>query len=123
MFSWLVSGPQAAEKILDGTIKGIDALVYTDEEKAAMRQKAADNWLELQKALGEETTVRSVARRALALLVTVPFVLMIVAAAVLYKIDGEYAKFLVSLAEGQFGWLVMGVMAFYFGTHLVRSNK
>jgi len=123
IFKWFVSGSEAASKVLDGAIKGIDALVYTEEEKAAARQKMMDNWIELQKALGEETTVRSVTRRILAVLIVLPFVCLILAAAVIYAFDLEYAKFLLALAESQFGWLVLGVMGFYFGPYMMNRGK
>ena len=123
IFKWFSSGSKAAEQVLDGAMKGLDAIVYTDEEKSAARQKLMDNWLELQKALGEETTVRSVTRRILAVLIVVPFVVLILAAAVVYKFDLEYAKFLLTLAESQFGWLVLGVAGFYFGPYMMQRGK
>ena len=123
IFKWFSSGSKAAEQVLDGAMKGLDAIVYTDEEKSAARQKLMDNWLELQKALGEETTVRSVTRRILAVLIVVPFVVLILAAAVVYKFDLEYAKFLLALAESQFGWLVLGVAGFYFGPYMMQRGK
>ncbi len=123
IFKWFTAGSDAARTVLDGAVKGIDALVYTDEEKAAMRQKLGDQWLELQKVLGEETTVRSVTRRILAVLIVVPFVFLILAAAVVYKFDMEYAKFLLALAESQFGWLVLGVAGFYFGPYMMQRGK
>jgi hypothetical protein len=123
IFKWFVSGSEAASKVLDGAVKGIDALVYTEEERAVMKQKLGDQWLELQKALGEETTVRSVTRRILAVLIVVPFVFLILFAAFVYKFDTEYAKFLLSLAESQFGWLVLGVAGFYFGPYMMQRGK
>lgn len=123
IFKWFSSGSDAAKTVLDGAVKGIDALVYTDEERAEMRKKMGDQWLELQKALGEETTVRSVTRRILAVLVVVPFVLLVMAAAVIYKFDMKYAQFLLTLAESQFGWLVLGVAAFYFGPYMMNRGK
>jgi hypothetical protein len=123
IFKWFVSGSEAAGKVLDGAVKGIDALVYTEEERAVMKQKLGDQWLELQKALGEETTVRSVTRRILAVLIVVPFVFLILFAAFVYKFDMEYAKFLLALAESQFGWLVLGVAGFYFGPYMMNRGK
>ena len=122
-FKWFVSGSDAAKTVLDGAVKGIDALVYTDEERAEMRKKLGDQWLELQKALGEETTVRSVTRRILAVLIVVPFVLLILLAAAAYKFDPEYSKFLLSLADSQFGLLVLGVAGFYFGPYMLQRGK
>lgn len=123
LFKWFSTGSEAAGKVLDGAIKGLDAIVYTDEEKAVARQKLADQWLDLQKALGEETTVRSITRRILAILIVVPFVGLILGAAVAYKFDMEYAKFLLSLADSQFSWLALGVAGFYFGPYMLNRGK
>lgn len=119
LLSWFSSGPEAAGKVLDAGIKGIDALVFTKEEQAAAKQKLIDGWLGLQASMGEETTVRAVTRRVIAVIFAIPFVLMIITAAVVYPINAEYAKFLVDLAQGQFGWVVLATVTFYFGPYMV----
>ena len=119
LLKWFASGPEAAGKVLDAGIKGLDALVFTDEERAELTKKLGDQWIELQKTLGQETTTQSVTRRVLALLVVIPFVLLVLTAAVTYPFNVEYAKFLLDLAESQFGWLTMGVAAFYFGPFMI----
>ena len=119
LLNWLASGPKAAEKVLDAGVRGIDALVFTEEEKAELHKKMGEDWIELQKIMGEETTVRAVTRRILAVLVVVPFVLLVLSAAVAYAFSPEYATFLLALAESQFGILVLTVAAFYFGPHMI----
>lgn len=114
------SGPEAANKVLDAGIRGLDALVFTDEEKSIARQKLVDTWIETQKALQQETPIRSVTRRIIAFAVIFPFVLLILAAAVAFPFASEYSKFLLELAESQFGWLVVGVATFYFGPMVGR---
>jgi hypothetical protein len=37
-----------------------------------------------------------------------------------YPFDKAYAAFLLELAQSQFGWLTMGVAAFYFGPHMLQ---
>lgn len=120
LLKWFSSGPEAAGKVLDAGIRGLDALVFTDEERAEMNKKLGDQWIELQKILGQETTTQSVTRRVLALLVVIPFVLLVLAAAVIYPFSTEYAKFLLDLAQSQFGWLTMGVAGFYFGPFMIQ---
>lgn len=120
ILKWFASGPEAAGKVLDAGVKGIDALVFTDEERAVMHKELAANWLELQKVLGEETTVRSVTRRVIAVMVVGPFVTLVLGAAAAFPFDQEYAKFMLALAESQFGWLTLGVAGFYFGPHMIQ---
>ena len=114
------SGPDAATKVLDAGIRGLDALVFTDEEKSVAKQKRSDTWLETQKVLQAETSIRSVTRRIIAFAVVFPFVLLILFAAAVYPFNPEYCKFLITLAEGQFGWLVLTVATFYFGPMVGR---
>lgn len=120
---WFIPGSAAASKVLDSAIKGVDELVYTDQEKAEARQKLLDNWVELQKSLGAETTVRSITRRILAVLILVPFVLLILMAAVAYPFNPEYSRFLVELDAGNFGMLALGVAGFYFGPYMLGYLK
>ncbi len=118
---WFKAGPDAASKVLDAGIKGIDALVFTDEEKSAARQKMVDSWIDLQKSLGEETSIRGVTRRALAFAVVLPWLTMNIAAAVIYPLYPTYSAFLMDVAEGKFGYLVIGVMMFYFGPFMISK--
>jgi len=123
LFSWLTSGPKAAEKVLDASIRGLDKIFHTKEEQSDARQKLTETWIGLQKILGDETTVRSVTRRILAIMVMVPFVLLILVAAFSWPFNPEYATFLLELADGQFSWLVIGVAGFYFGPHMIGRMK
>ena len=95
----------------------------TGKTAAAVRQKLADQWLDLQKTLGEETTTRSVTRRILAVLIVVPFVALVLAAAVAYPFYPEYSKFLLELAQSQFELLALGVAGFYFGPYMFGYLK
>jgi hypothetical protein len=119
ILKWFSAGSDAAGKVLDGAVRGIDALVYTDEERSAARQKMVDTWIDLQKSLGEETSVRGVTRRFLAFFAFVPYVLLLLSAACLYPGHQAYAQFLVDLAEGKFGWIVLTVVGFYFGPPMI----
>lgn len=123
MFDWFKSGPDAASKVLDAGIKGLDALVFTDEERAELNRKLGENWVELQKALASESTVRSVTRRIIAFSVIFPFVGLILLAVAVYKLDPEFSRFIITIAESKFGWLVVGVGGFYFGPHMLGRMK
>lgn len=119
MFGWIKAlfgaGPEAASKALDAGIAGLDKMFYTAEEKAEALQQLSDTWLKTQAALQNETSIRSVTRRIIAFSVIFPYVFLVLAAAVSYLFNPEYSKFLLQLAEGNFGWLVLGVAGFYFG--------
>lgn len=118
-FDWFSSGSKAAEKVLDASIRGLDALVFTDEERAELNKQLGAQWLELQKVIGNESSIRSVTRRVIACAIIFPFIALVIAAAIAYPYSASYAAFLVSLAESKFGWLVLGVGGFYFGPYLI----
>lgn len=115
LFGWFSSGPEAANKVLDGAINGLDKLVYTEEEKVDAHRKLSDWWLELQKTLGEETSVRGITRRLLTFLTVLPYTAMVVVAAAVWPWYKEYSAFLLSLAESNFGIIVLTIVVFYFG--------
>lgn len=115
------SGPAAADKVLDATIAGIDKLVYTDEEKAEARKALLDNWLDLQKTLGEETSIRGVTRRILACVYSGTYVFLTLAAVGVWKFDPEYADFMWDIAQGTYGTITLTVAAFYFGPYFIQK--
>jgi hypothetical protein len=116
--SWLFGASNAADKILDAGINGIDKLVYTEEEKAEARKELLAHWIKLQETLGEETTVRGVTRRILAVSFCSVYILLTLVAAAVWPFVENYANFLWEIANGQYGWIVMTVVVFYFGPYV-----
>lgn len=122
IFSWLTAGPQAAEKVLDAGIAGIDKLVYTDEEKEDARAKLLEHWLELQKAMGEETSVRGVTRRILAIVFSAAYVGLSVGSVLVWRFDKAWADFMWEVVNaGQYGYIVLTIVAFYFGPYFLQK--
>lgn len=87
------------EKAADGIYNGIDKLVYTDEEKADMRLKAAEQFLKLLKAYEPF----KLAQRLLALIIAIPYVAVWLVSAILFV----------------WGALTQGD----FGTHIIEVSK
>src|SRR5688500_16654198 len=116
LFDWLTAGPKAAEKILDGTISGLDKLVLTEEERHDFMQKAGEQWLELQKLLGEETSVRGVTRRILAVMCVGVYIVLSLLSVAVWKFDKAFADFIWEVVNaGYYGYLALTIVAFYFG--------
>lgn len=120
LLKWFASGPDAAEKVLDAGIKGLDALVFTEEEKAELQKRLGDQWLDVQKVMLNETSIQAVTRRVLAVMTMGSFTGLVLGAAVSYPFAKEYAAFLLELAQSQFGWMALGVMGFYFGPYMIQ---
>ena len=122
LFGWLTAGPKAAEKVLDGTIAGIDKLILTDEEKQDFIHQAGDQWLKLQQMLGEETSVRGVTRRIIAIMCIGTYILLSLGSVAVWKWDQKYADFIWEVANaGQYGYMTLTIVVFYFGTYLVQK--
>lgn len=122
-FRSLFAAPKTADKavdmgktIVDGAVSGIDAIFYTEEEKAAARQKVSDTVLKFWDNIARENTAQSKARRELAKMTFQVFFFFLLAAAVIYRFDPEYAKFMLSLA-GKIMFLVSAIGVIYFGPH------
>jgi hypothetical protein len=126
-FKWFIAGPEAATKALEAGIRGLDALVFTDEERLEYQRKMADAWIKLQEILGEETTVRGVTRRILAVMFTGAYLILSFLAVGMYAVNTAYADFIWEVCNGQLGWITLTVAAFYFGpyflTQLVSGKK
>lgn len=119
LFKWFQSGPEAAEKVLDASIRGLDAIILTDEERLEYQRKLAEQWVQLQALLGEETTVRGVTRRILGVMFSGAYLVLSFASAGIYYFNQPYADFLWEIANGQLGWITLTVVAFYFGPHFI----
>jgi hypothetical protein len=117
LFDWIFGASNSAGKVIDGAIAGIDKIVYTEEEKADARSKLLEQWIKLQETLGEETTVRGVTRRILAIMFCGAYILLSVSSAFIWPFWQEYANFLWEVANGQYGWITTAVAVFYFGPY------
>jgi hypothetical protein len=85
---------EVGKSIVDDLISEIDAIAYTDEEKAEAHQKGTETILIFWEVISRENTEQSKARRILAKMTFQVFFFFLLAAAVVYKFDPEYAKFL-----------------------------
>ncbi|MCT4648631.1 MAG: hypothetical protein N4A74_26825 [Carboxylicivirga sp.] len=110
-----------SEKLVDSAIKGIDALFFTQEEKAEQSLKVADAQMEFLKTTLSENSARSITRRYLALAIVGVFLLLILGAGMAYPINQDYARFLFELV-GALNSLVMMVAGFFFGAYMIGSH-
>lgn len=107
-------GRKNVDNIVDGAIKGIDKLVFTNEEKAEFNKSMADAVVEFTKSTLGENTARSITRRYVAYSIVFVFLLLIIASGSVYLVDKDYSIFLFDLAKSIFT-MVMMILAFYFG--------
>ena len=107
-----------AEKTTDGVVKGIDALFFTEEEKSRASQKAVETYIELNKTIASENTVRSITRRRLAVMIVGTFLFLLVAGAFIHKLDSEWALHILACAK-QLVFLVSSIGILYFGPYQI----
>lgn len=111
------------DKVTDALINTGDAIWFTSEEKSEASQKRFETWLELQKALANESTPRSVNRRVLAW--TVLFMMAVLTlACIAFQGLGrtDMADYTIRLiVELKWGWAFCGVIIFYFGPHMLST--
>ena len=126
--SFLVGGTGGSGSNGMDVVKGvgnwIDGQQFTDQEKAEDAMKRAELYGDFLRQTIDENSERSRTRRALALLVIRWYLLTLTASALVYKLDPQWAEYLFKIAStAAVGALVLGIGAFFFGSHLLRGVK
>lgn len=105
------------EKIVDGAVRGLDALVFTNEEKAEYRAKGAEWFLKYLEA----TQPQNLARRLIAIIIVSLWSLVVIAGCIAWPFNKTYAEFIFQVLVDVVMNPFMLVMGFYFAAHVVRS--
>jgi hypothetical protein len=108
-----------SDKVIDGAMRGIDAMVYTDEEKANMELSKAKVKIDL---LGAYAPFK-IAQRYLAVMFSGAFILLLIASAGLAVLGLPYQPILDVVEAFSLGYIVLAIVTFYFGGGLVSSAK
>ena len=107
-------------KVTDGIISGLDKLVFTEEEKSDVKQKASETLLEFWKVIASENTEQSKARRSLAMMTFKVYFSLLLIGVTVYKFDAEYSKFIFDVA-GTLTGLVLMIAGIYFGPQQIAK--
>lgn len=105
------------ETIVDGAVRGLDALVLTKEEKAEYRVKGAEWFLKYLQA----TQPQNLARRLIAVIIVSLWAGVVIAGVVAWPLNEPYADFIFSVLTDVVMNPFLMVMGFYFAAHVVRS--
>lgn len=108
-----------SDKVIDGAMKGIDAIVYTDEEKANMELSKAKVKIEL---LGAYAPFK-IAQRYLAIMFSGAYIFLMGIAAGMALLELKYQPILDVVEVFSLGYIVLAIVTFYFGGGLVSSAK
>jgi hypothetical protein len=127
--SWFLGteGEKNAELARD-TVRGvgtwIDERSFTEEEKSKANLELAVKYAQYADQTLQESTVRSKTRRSLALMIIRTEVCVLLLSAAVFRVSPEWSEYLYKLAvESPLGLMTLGVGAFFFGTHLLRTHK
>lgn len=119
--SGLFKGKIDAGKLVSSVTKGIDQLAFTKEERAIYNAKQADNLAQYTKDTLSENTIRSKARRFIAITLICNAVLVFWFVVYLGLTGGDY-KFIVEMFTQVFGSTsIVMILAFFFGGYYLKS--
>ena len=110
--------PETAGKVVDGVVSGVDKLFFTDEEKTEASQKAMESIYSFIRTTMDESSIRSITRRVLAVEIVSAFVFLLLAGALVYAFRPDWAAHILACAKALSN-LVLAVSVFYFGPYQV----
>lgn len=127
----LVFGGGSATKGADNVMtvaKGIggwvDGLQLTEQERMEFNGKMVEHYGKFMDSTVGENTQRSITRREIAIAIIRVEIFCLLAYGVLASFKLDIAKVWWEIAvDSPLGLLTLGVGAFFFGTHLLRSTK
>lgn len=117
LFAAIFGTADHTKTVLDATVAGVDALWYTDEEKAENAARFADWYLRYLVATGPQ----NLARRLIALVIVGLWAVLVLAGVALWKVDRAYSAFIFETLTEVLAEPFLLVMGFYYAAHVVRS--
>ncbi len=116
LWTWLTGGSGAATKAVDGIYNGVDALFYTDEEKASDYVARNKLYIEYQKA----TMPQNVARRIIALMIVGNWLILINVSVILLLIGSDVVDNVTEIVMYMSASVTV-IVSFYFYKR-IKSN-
>lgn len=98
----------------------IDKFTFTDQEKSEATMTGLKLQLEFIKTQQSENSIRSVTRRALAVMLFITYLGLIICAVIAWPRSKEYADFIFSVVA-KLSSLVLMVFGFYFGYYALSN--
>jgi len=116
------SGSDNVMKVASGIGNFIDEQEFTEEERAVYNANTVKVYSDFMASTVAENTQRSLTRRNLSIWIIRFEIFLLTASAILYKFDSELSLFVYKIATTEpMSYLVLGVGAFFWGSHLVRQ--
>ena len=116
-FKALFGSPETTGKVVDAAVKGMDAIIFTDEEKSLAGEKFRDWYLKYLEA----THPQNLSRRLITIFVMILWTALMLLGVLVWPVSPEYSdivfKYMNEVVSEPFAWIV----GFYFGTHAIRA--
>lgn len=120
LFDRIFGSPGTVEKAVDGVIKGVDAMFFTEEEKSRANLALLDAKIEFYRA----TQGSRLARRVIAFMVVGTWLAMILFGLLMHAIGNtSIADHAYNVATETLGTPVAIVIGFYFATSMISANR
>jgi hypothetical protein len=124
-------GSNKALDVADNAINkiggGLDQLFYSKEEQSEHALKLYEFWLETQKTTANESSVRSVTRRIIAVAITFNYLALLNAIVVLYILDktmlADKVKETMMLLNTPFASVVLFYLGYYGASKIIDHIK
>ena len=110
---------ETTETIVKGAVAGLDALVFTEEERAHMDAQARDWFLKYLDA----TQPQNLDRRLIAMVIVALWTLLVLVCIAAWPISKVFAAFVFSMLTEVVAIPFALIMTFYFAAHAIRANK
>ena len=124
LFGGGTDGTSNVMKVASGIGGWIDGQQFTKQEQADYNAKMISHYSDYMKSTVAENTQRSLTRRNIALWVIRTEIALLVTSAIIYRLDSELSLYIYKIATtSPMDYLVLGIGAFFFGSHLVRATK
>ncbi len=124
LFGAGTDGTSNVMKVASGIGGWIDGQQFTKQEQAEYNAKMIGHYSDYMQSTVAENTQRSLTRRNIALWVIRTEIALLVASAIIYRLDSELSLYIYKIATtSPMDYLVLGIGAFFFGSHLVRATK
>lgn len=107
--------------VFETAAKGIDAAIYTKEEKALFQKELMNKQLEFIQSTASENSIRSYSRRILSMGIMFLYISLYIGSAIAYCFNQDLARYWKTLAMEQ-NTLVLMVAGFFFGAYMIGSH-
>ena len=122
ILSFLSGNTKTVDKVIDAGINGIDALIFTEEEKAEYNKNLQELHLEFIKISASESTAQSISRRMICLPVVYVWLLLIIANTVAAVFAPGLDISAISKSIEAMSMPALAAIGFYVGRHMIASK-